>query len=235
MHYISGQNTSRNTNNGINDSKAPFSVLQDINTSPIISENSYLKQFSNKQTFENIEKARRSPWKGNFIKVEKYTFKNNTKSKSQNPSKPISSSDTPKKGRDKSQPQHRIVYPEKMIYNNVSSSNLRNHQPMNYNKIYQKLKAKSTVSRNNINSLSYGSFKIARYDNLNNTERKMRSVIDNVFNSLIVNNVNKSPFKKDGYIKHAMHKSRPFEIVNNNTYVKKPTTTRPKSANILKY
>ena len=228
MLLISGQNTSRNTNNGMNDSKTPFSVLQEINTSPSISENSYLKNYSNKQTFDNINKARRLPWKANSIKVEKNSLKI-IKSKSQNPSKVASNSSTPKKSRDRSQQLIRPIN-EKPVTANISNI-INKNQPMNYNKIYQKLKAKTTIpSRNNINSFSYGSFKIARYDNLNNTDRKKRTLIDNVFNSLIVNNVSISPIK-DGYSKNAMYRIKNFETPNST----KKLITRPKSANILKY
>jgi hypothetical protein len=247
MHYICGQNSSRNTNNGINDSKTPFSALQEINTSPTISEHSYMRksQYSQKATFEsNIEKGRRSPWKTNFIKVEKSAFKNASKAKSQNPSKPVSNIATPKKGRERSiQPQQSQARPsnaaDKILNNNNISIFMKGPQPMNYNKIYQKLKARST-SANNLNnvisnSVSYGSFKVAKYEELPSTERKKRNIIDNVFNSLMNNNTGGlSHFRKDGYSKNAATLStRPFEISGNNRYAKKPTTARPKSANFL--
>lgn len=241
MHYISGQNSSRNSNNVMNDSKAPIFVLQDINTSPTISEHSYLKksQNSNKQTSENNnqDKVRKNPWKNNFIKVEKFSLKNTNKSKSQTPSKPLTSMPTPKKGKDKSvQPLSSIKAgnSEKLIHNN--SSFVRNPQPMNYNKIYQKLKLK-TNGINNImsNSISYGTFKVTRYDNVPSTERRKRNVIDNVFNSLMLSNSNNiSPLRKEGYSKNTVNFSgRIIDNSSSNRYAKKPTTSRPKSVNIF--
>ena len=239
MHHISGQNSSRNTNNNVmNDSKAPFSMLQDINTSPSINEHSYLRksQCSNKQTFENIDKCKRSPWKNNFIKVEKYVIKNN-KSKSQNPSKSISPTSTPRKGREKSQqPLYKIQNLDKYVNNNtsnVSNQHSKNPQQMNYNKIYQKLKSK------NVNSESYGSFKVNN-DKIISSDRKKTNIIDNVFNNIFsnsTNNFNNSPFKKDGYSNKAKnvkfeninHNIRPFEVANR--YIKKTNSVRPKSAN----
>jgi hypothetical protein len=239
MHYISGQNSSRNTNNAMNDSKAPFSVFQDINTSPTVSEHSYLKksQYSNKQTSENnnSDKTRKTPWRSNFIKVEKYAMKNSIKSKSQTPSKPVSSVATPKKGREKSvQPlsQSRSGNLEKMVNNNGNF--LRNPQPMNYNKIYEKLKAKRSTSNNIVsNSVSYGTSKFQRYENNPSTERKKRNIIDNVCNNLMLSNPNNiSPYRKDSYAKNkGNYANRIME--NSNKFVKKPTTARPKSVNIF--
>lgn len=239
MHYISGQNSSRNTNNAMNDSKAPFSVFQDINTSPTVSEHSYLKksQNSNKQTCENnnYDITKKAPWKNNFIKVEKYALKNSIKSKSQTPSKPISSISTPKKARDRSiQPlaQSKSGNLEKMV--NSNGTFLRNPQPMNYNKIYEKLKAKRSTSNNIVsNSVSYGTFKVHRYENVPSTERKKRNIIDNVCNNLMLSNPNNiSPYRKDSYARNkGNYANKPLD--NSNKFVKKPTTARPKSVNIF--
>ena len=226
----------------MNDSKAPFSVFQDINTSPSVSEHSYLKksQYSNKPTFENnLEKGRRSPWKNNFIKVEKYALKNANKSRSVNPSKPISNIATPKKEREKSvQPLQAIkaVNTDKFLNSN-SSWVSKGPQPMNYNKIYQKLKARSGSTNNVVsNSVSYGSFKVAKYENIPSTERKKRNIIDSVFNNLMNNTNSVSPYRKEGYSKNAtMFVNKPFEIPGNFRYVKKPITARSKSVNILNY
>ena len=125
----------------MNDSKAPFTMFQDINISSSISEQIYLKksQCSNKQTFENMDKFKRSPWKNNFIKKEKYAIKNN-KSNSLYHSKQNSSISTPRKEGEKSQQQYKIQNDKHPNINNLTmviSQNSKNPQQSNYNKIYQ--------------------------------------------------------------------------------------------------
>jgi hypothetical protein len=106
---------------------------------------------------------------------------------------------------------------------------------MNYNKIYEKLKAKRSSSNNIVsNSVSYGTSKFQRYENNPSTERRKRNIIDNVCNNLLLSNPNNiSPYRKDSYAKNkGNYVSRIME--NSNKSMMKATTARPKSVNIFK-
>lgn len=149
--------SSRNFNNySQNDSKSPFARLQDINTSPSISEHSYLKK-STKQS-EGFSPLKRN-WKSDFLKFEK----------ARSQTKPISSLNTPKvnstrdavkEKADKVGHINKFTYKNNLIYSSqplsmsvnikIGSMNQAKHNSIERNKSIDR------YSKQNLASLSVG-------------------------------------------------------------------------------